>query len=264
MSKPLDGSYDNIKKKIINNLYFKFSVIIILLIISLCCFFTVKNTHLSFFDIKGLVVYLTFFIFILVIFYCIVFFDKLKKIKKSVQIWQLYDIISFVFLSFAIISFISTLFLTPVSISGSSMEDTLYNNDKVLVWHFNYEPKKDDIVIIDVSRSHYQVYEESLYVKRVIASKGDKVVYQEGKLYINDNYYMEISKEIFNVMTSIKENNELKTILKDDYISLDCSICLGDNVSNSLDSRYLGAFYNDDILGSVKMRLLPLNRITIF
>ena len=144
------------------------------------------------------------------------------------------------------------------------MEDTIYNNDKVLVWHFNYEPKKDDIVIIDVSRSHYQVYEESLYVKRVIASKGDKVVYQEGKLYINDNYYMEISKEIFNVMTSIKENNELKTILKDDYISLDCSICLGDNVSNSLDSRYLGAFYNDDILGSVKMRLLPLNRITIF
>ena len=65
--------------------------------------------------------------------------------------------------------------VTPVEISGQSMEDTLSEGDKVLVWRLNYEPSLYDIVVIDANE-HYQFTENTEFViKRIMANSGDSV-----------------------------------------------------------------------------------------
>jgi len=154
----------------------------------------------------------------------------LKKIKEVIP----YIIIIIV------VVLVRTYLFTPAIVSGSSMEDTLHNNELVLV---NKIALKDginrfDIVIVEV--------ENSLLIKRVVALPNEKIEYKNNELYINDEK-IETKEypETFDFKAETK-NNEY-------YL-------LGDNRGVSKDSRILGAFNKEKIKGKVNIILFPFKR----
>lgn len=138
-------------------------------------------------------------------------------------------------------------------VKGTSMEDTLHNNESLLVdklsYHFT-DPERYDIIVFypHVKKSN------EYYVKRVIGLPGETVQIKDSGIYINgslinDNYgkapitYPGIAKEPI-------------TLSEDEYF------VLGDNRQSSFDSRYsnIGPVSRSNIVGEVRFRILPVNR----
>ena len=99
--------------------------------------------------------------------------------------------------------------------------------------------KRFDIVVVDEG--------SELIIKRVIGLPGELVEYKNNKLYIN-------GKKVNDKYAS-KETEDFSILVpKGEYF------VLGDNRTNSLDSRVFGTFSKDKILGKTSMTLFPFNR----
>lgn len=138
---------------------------------------------------------------------------------------------------------------------GPSMSDTLNNNDIVLLDKISYrftDIKRGDVVSL--------YYDDTKYlIKRVIGLPGEYVEFQDNKLYI-DNKYMD-EDYLGNVITEDFSLSELGY----DEIPEDMYLVLGDNREDSLDSRDIsvGLIPKEDIIGKVRIRIWPLNKISI-
>ena len=114
------------------------------------------------------------------------------------------------------------------SVSGSSMEPTLSNNDQLILDKISYrfsEPKRFDIIVFP-----FQYKENTYYVKRVIGLPGETVqIDLEGNIYINGEILEEdYGKEKINFPGLAVEPI---TLGDDEYF------VMGDNRNNSSDSR---------------------------
>lgn len=132
-------------------------------------------------------------------------------------------------------------------VSGESMEPTLFDNDKVLVNRYK-SIKRGSIVVIKPNDN-----ENRLVIKRVIALEGDKVEIKNGKVYINDsltpleeNYTKGITQALDWKTYTLKENEVFY---------------LGDNRSNSLDSRKNGVCTTSQVVGVVENWSLTISRL---
>ena len=152
-----------------------------------------------------------------------------------------------------VILFIAIYVVGLQQIVGISMQPTLENGDIIILDKISYKfvnIKRNDIVSIYDDNSKY-------IVKRIIGLPGENIVYKDNKLYINgektdEPYLGDIKTEDFNL-----------TDLGYDKIPEDMYLVLGDNRENSLDSRNsnIGLIDKKNILGKVRFRLWPLNRI---
>lgn len=143
-------------------------------------------------------------------------------------------------------------------IPSGSMIPTLEINDRVLVakfWNLFFPPSRGSLYVF-----RYPVDRERDFVKRVIAIPGDTVEIKKGIVYINgepteesyvkypDHYTMNPSNIFPGVPFTVPEGKYFM---------------LGDNRSNSQDSRYWGFADISDMRGPVFFRYWPLNRIGI-
>ena len=138
------------------------------------------------------------------------------------------------------------------SVSGSSMEPTLSNNDQLILDKISYrfsEPKRFDIIVFP-----FQYKENTYYVKRVIGLPGETVqIDLEGNIYINGEILEEdYGKEKINFPGLAVEPI---TLGDDEYF------VMGDNRNNSSDSRdpSVGNIRRSNIIGKAWVRIWPLN-----
>lgn len=153
-------------------------------------------------------------------------------------------------------------FVSQGVVDGDSMNPTLTDGDRVLI--FNYE-KVDRFDIVAFNPPGHDGEE---YVKRVIGMPGDDVTYQEGQLFINnelvaephliteDNYSSPFwnfdLQDILEMTDSLENTADISTIPEAMYL------VLGDNRSNSEDSRTFGLITAEEIIGVVHFRYRPL------
>jgi signal peptidase I len=139
---------------------------------------------------------------------------------------------------------------------GASMEDTVQNNDNVLLTRYDSKLKSGDIIVLDVAR---QFGEPIRVIKRLIGTEGQIFMFTQtgGVYYLNqkqaDGVFKRLTEDyIKEPMTSLNSSyfrlNEEFTVPKDRLLFL------GDNRNNSSDSRAYGFGETSAVVGKVVLR----------
>ena len=162
------------------------------------------------------------------------------------------DTFKYIILIIAIL-FIAIYIIGLQQIVGTSMQPTLENGNIVILDKISYkfiDIKRNDIVSIYDENSKY-------LVKRIIGLPGEYIEYKNNELYING----EVKDEPYLIATKTEDFN--LTDLGYDKIPEDMYLVLGDNREISLDSRSsnIGLIDKKNILGKVRFRIWPLNKI---
>jgi signal peptidase I len=143
-----------------------------------------------------------------------------------------------------VVMLIRTFLVTPAVVDGASMDYTLENGQLVLINKFVYnvkDVKRFDVVVLDNKKEGDKI------IKRIIGLPNETIEYNNNQLYINGK--------------RIEENYEFTNTEDFTYTTKNGEyFVLGDNRVVSKDSRMLGTFGEDDIVGRVNFRLFPFRK----
>lgn len=156
----------------------------------------------------------------------------------------------------AIIVIVFLLLFRVVVVSGSSMKNTLFNGDYLLLLGnlFYGEPKAGDVIV--ASKGSFK--DGSPIVKRVIATEGQWVYidFHEGIVYVGDDpHSMQALDEPYALgLTTMDEGTKFPLQVKEG-----CVFVLGDNRGDSTDSRSpkIGLIDRREIMGKVIFLFFP-------
>ncbi len=184
---------------------------------------------------------------------------KQKNMSKQDFFADIFDWIEIFAFSIAIVFFLFVFVARVAVVDGSSMNNTLYHKDKLLVREIFYTPKQGDIIVCQSSEHGL----DQPLVKRVIATEGQtvKIDFANWKVYV-DGVLLEEDyvKYIAGVDMKGWAYGEEYTVPKG-YLFV-----MGDNRNDSLDSRSskIGPIDERLVVGKVIMRLAPWGSFKIF
>ncbi len=204
--------------------------------------------------------------------------EKKKEFNLLKEIFEwVYTIVIALVVAFLIKGFLFDI----VEVDGSSMYPTLVDGDRLIVAKLLYEPKTEDIVILDASYKNRMAYYEELakedgkdvnfwfelvnygkipddlkkvyYVKRVIATEGQTVDLVDGKVIVDGEV---LDEEYYDGITN-KTSNSIQFPLT---VEKDHVFVMGDNRSASLDSRNqsVGQVPEEAVSGKSLFRIWPV------
>ncbi len=158
-------------------------------------------------------------------------------------------------------------------VDGSSMETTLQNGDRLLVWkagkswanlrNQDYSLSRWDIIVFDRPENDLGLNEEVGHlIKRVIGLPGERVVVSDGSVTVYndqnpDGFSPDEGQDYAKSFDYTNGNSDV--IVGDGEVFV-----LGDNRSNSTDSRIFGAIESSSITGTAELRIAPVNKFESF
>lgn len=177
--------------------------------------------------------------------------------KRSVG--TLFEWLETVIFAFCFVAFVFTFMFKVVTVSGPSMNYTLYDGQKLIISSMFYTAQRGDIVVIDTDKFGEPI------IKRIIALEGDTVVIdfenwvttvttKEGEVieYKNEEY---VNREEGGVMGYSDLSRYPLTVGEGEIF------VMGDNRKHSTDSRSKGCFKESEIIGKAIFRLWPMEKI---
>lgn len=169
-------------------------------------------------------------------------------VKHSIEFVK--ELILAVLMALLFTSFI----LSHNKIPTPSMVSTINVNDHILtamVPYYYRDPNYGEIVV-------FKNGEES-WVKRVIGLPGDVIDIREGNVYVNDE---KIDESDYLASEGISEPYAGSDHVDFPYtVPEDSYFLMGDNRTQSQDSRYIGSISRDKIYGKAWIKIYPFNQI---
>lgn len=174
--------------------------------------------------------------------------------------------------SIIIVAIVNTGVIASAKVQQESMENTLYNDEKLIVDKVSYNftaPKREDIIIFfdneekgnmfqegykylkEMASISYNIDTRTRLVKRVIGIPGDEVEIKDGQVYLNGN----VLEEDYVKGETYSNNNDFSIKVEEDTVFV-----LGDNREVSKDSRNFGLVKINQIEGRAVFRMSPFNR----
>jgi signal peptidase I len=135
-------------------------------------------------------------------------------------------------------------------VSGTSMVPTLQNAEYLLTTKGLAEPKRGDVVVLNVSENG----KRTEWVKRIVGLAGDRI-HVEGDFVLVNGAPESFPHEI-NAFSRTDPTLDLVVPAGDIYV-------MGDNRPVSLDSRYVGPFPVSSISGKVVAVFAPIERMRL-
>ena len=162
-----------------------------------------------------------------------------------------FEVVKVVLISLAIILPIRLFLVQPFYVEGASMEPNFYQNEYLIIDELSYRfnEKQRGEVIIFKNPKNTRAY----FIKRIIGLPGEAVSIDEGRVYIDGEILEEAYIENFS-----SDKHEAITLEENEYF------LMGDNRSNSLDSRQIGPVNESYVIGRVWVRGWPINRVNTF
>jgi signal peptidase I len=157
-----------------------------------------------------------------------------------------------------VFGFVRPLVAEPMRIPSESMAPTLQPGDRVLTNKFAYDftgPHKGDLVVFEsVDKSK----DEEL-VKRVVGLPGDEISVEKGVLLVNGETQYEpyIATPESTTPRKIPGVDTFGPLVVPQHHFF----VMGDNRTNSYDSRFFGPVPEENLIGEVSSRFWPPSRI---
>lgn len=162
---------------------------------------------------------------------------------------------------------IRTFLFSPFIVDGRSMQPNFENGERLIVNKILYnirEPKFGEVVVFDVPE------QDRKFIKRVIGLPGDKIRIEGDDLFINDQkidepYIKEAIEEahakgeLYNGVGS--QYNFPNDAVPEMTVPEGTIFALGDNRSDSSDSRYIGFVKDEELVGRADIIFWPLNKL---
>jgi signal peptidase I len=159
-----------------------------------------------------------------------------------------------------IIALLIVKFVAQVTVVvGTSMMPTLQNGnrlmmDKLTIKFIEFE--RGDIVVVEAEEELIQsghTAAQSPLIKRVVGLPGDRVRVEDGKVFVND----ELKEESY-ILGGITYGDVSEVLVPEKHIYV-----MGDNRTpgGSIDSRILGTFEQERVIGRVVYRIFPLSEL---
>jgi signal peptidase I len=169
--------------------------------------------------------------------------------------------------------FIIAFVFRSYQVDGPSMQNTLQNADKLIIWkvprtwskitHHDYIPNRGDIVVFTQSGlSEFGQQDSKQLIKRVIGLPGERVVVKDGTITV----FNDAHPKGFNPDQELPYGKNMPTTSGDVDVTLgrhQLFVC-GDNRPDSLDSRAFGPITADQIVGKLVVRVFPINEAKAF
>jgi len=169
--------------------------------------------------------------------------------------------------------FIIAFVFRSYQVDGPSMENTLQNQDKLIIWkvprtwasitRHSYIPKRGDIIVFTESGlSQFNQPDTKQLIKRVIGLPGDKVVVGSGHYTI----YNKQHPNGFDPDKSLPYGKNLPTTTGEGTFEIGAGelFVSGDNRGDSLDSRAFGPIHANQIIGKLVLRVFPIGQAKAF
>lgn len=161
---------------------------------------------------------------------------------------------------------IKTFVMQAFFIPSESMVPTLKINDRVLVNKLSYrlhDVNRGDIIVFERPEGESNDQVKDL-IKRVIALPGESLVINDNKIYINGQQLAEpyLPAGTINTPGPGGATWTHKCTTDDPCVVPEGTVwVMGDNRTNSKDSRYIGPIPEDKIVGRAFVTVWPFDRI---
>ncbi|MCL2747490.1 MAG: signal peptidase I [Oscillospiraceae bacterium] len=156
-----------------------------------------------------------------------------------------------------VVGVFSLFFVRFIGVTGSSMNPTLEQGQRLLISNLFYRPRPGDIIIF-VEKNYFEVDGMAVpLVKRVIASAGQEVDidFTTGEIWVDD-----VLKDEPYIAETTSQRGDQEFPLT---VPPGTLFVMGDNRNDSLDSRFSEIGFIDErlVLGHVLFRVWPINHI---
>lgn len=210
-----------------------------------------------------------------------------KQKEESTLRWWL-DVLVMVAVIWGILFALNKFVIDNCTVSGISMQPTFENNERVVAVR-HAQLKRGEVVVVDAPDEP-----GALYIKRIIGLPGDRLISKNNQIYINGQRikqpWLKAGQKLkdngedgfsgsrytdtqnFTISSLAKTGNyrqyytkqQLKTMQRTNKVPKGTYFVMGDHRSVSKDSRYIGTIRRNKIVGVVKWRYWPLNKMQMY
>ncbi len=150
----------------------------------------------------------------------------------------------------------------PFSVPTGAMTPAVSAGDHIVMEGMTFlsrQPRLGDIVVFKTD-GIASLPSATIYVKRVAGKPGDHVRLSEGKLFINDKQ-VSLSNVVGEIAYDLPPRVGTFSLQTNLTVPSGCYFVLGDNSTNSFDSRFWGSVPRANIIGRVSFCYWPPQRV---
>ncbi|WP_240417516.1 signal peptidase I [Paenibacillus periandrae] len=180
--------------------------------------------------------------------------EKSSPLKKEAWEWA-----KALLIAAALVFIIRWLIFAPFIVEGPSMEPNFYTSERLIVNKIIYsmrKPERGEVIVFHATK-------DKDYIKRVIALPGETVKVEGDKVYVNNQvldepYLKKALEDAAKKGVPYNTRNFPEKKVADGTIFV-----MGDNRSNSADSRDIGFIEYEKVVGRADLIFWPFNKISL-